>query len=77
MLGEEWDEASAPIIPESEIYAPMFARLRSLDTATTPLRSDPPKPDTDDAPNEPDIVGAGDTDADIDDNDPHHDDTAT
>ena len=77
VLGEEWDEASAPIIPESEIYAPMFARLRSLDTATTPLRSDPPKPDTDDAPNEPDTVDAGDTDADIDDNDPHHDDTAT
>lgn len=42
VLGQDWDEVPDPIIPESELYEPLFARLRSLESATTPFRSDIP-----------------------------------
>jgi predicted PurR-regulated permease PerM len=62
VLGQDWESASEPIIPESDIYEPLFARLRSLESATTPLRSDPPVDSSDGHAWESGGVGSGNGD---------------
>ncbi len=58
VLGQNWRDITEPVIRESEIYEPLFARLRSLESATTPFRSDVP---ADSPPADPGAQSSGET----------------